>query len=222
MYKISVLTPSIRPSGLAINMESLANQTFKDFEWLVEVGIPHRGHDLNASYNRLLKRAKGELIVSMQDWIKAPPDYLQKFWDAYQKFPNVFWTSPVGKVDDLGDISSPRWDWRAWINDKEENKEMIEGRWDCWEIDSGSAPLSALKEIGGFDEELDKYWSSDNVNVGCRAELAGYQFKNLFYNPVVVWDHDKFTKHPFREKFNPSFNNERLDAFRAGLKINYI
>ena len=33
--KISVITPSIRPEGLKILQECLAQQTFKDFEWLV-------------------------------------------------------------------------------------------------------------------------------------------------------------------------------------------
>jgi hypothetical protein len=200
-------------------MESLKAQTFQDFEWLVDIGLGR--HDLNASYNRMLKRAKGQLIVSMQDWIKAPPDYLQKFWDAHCAHPDTFFTAPVGKVDDILDIGeAPRWDWRAWT--EKEITDVMPGRWDCWEIDSGAAPLAALKAIGGFDEELDKFWSSDNVNVGCRAELAGYKFLNLFSNPVVVWDHDKFTKHPHRENFKPSFNEERMMLFRQGWTIDYI
>jgi GT2 family glycosyltransferase len=210
--KISVVSPTIRPEGLRSNQESLKKQTFKDFEWLVEVGIGH--HDLNASYNRMLRRARGELIVSMQDWIKAPPDYLQKFWDAYENNPDTFFTAPVGKVDDLDKPEDIRWDWRAYEDAKPD--------WRMWEIDSGAAPLKALKEIGGFDEELDLFWSSDNVNVGCRAELAGYKIANLFSNPVIVYDHDKFTHHPFRENFNPDFNNKRMDEFRQGLKIDYL
>src|ERR1035437_8527622 len=87
--KISVITPSIRCEGLKIVQQSLEKQTFQDFEWLTEIGIPGRGHDLNAAYNRMLRRAKGELIVSLQDFIKAPPQYLQKFWDAYQKVKTV-------------------------------------------------------------------------------------------------------------------------------------
>lgn len=215
--KISVLTPTIRPEGLKIVQESLAKQTFKDFEWLVEVGVPERGHDLNAAFNRMLRRAKGELIVIYQDYIKAPPDYLQKFWDAYQKHPRTFFTAPVGKVDNLDYQGAIKWDWRAKVKE-----DISDCRWDGWEIDSGCAPLSALKEIGGFDEELDHHWSCDNVNVGCRAELAGYTFKNLCDNPVIAYDHDAHMSHPFRANFKPIFNNMRMDEFRQGLKINYL
>jgi GT2 family glycosyltransferase len=191
-------------------------QTFQDFEWLVEIG--HGRHDLNAAYNRMLRRAKGELFVSMQDFIKAPPDYLQKFWDAYQERPNAFFTAPVGKVDNLDYTGEPKWDWRAWTNG-EENPKYMPSKWDCWEIDSGCAPMKALKEIGGFDEELDKHWSCDNVNVGCRAELAGYEFLNLFSNPVIVFDHDAFIPHPFRANFKEGFNNKRLAMFRGGMTL---
>jgi hypothetical protein len=72
--KISVLTPSIRPQGLAITQQCLTEQTFTDFEWLTEIGLPNRGHDLNSAYNRMLKRANGELVVSLQDYIKVRPE----------------------------------------------------------------------------------------------------------------------------------------------------
>jgi hypothetical protein len=79
-----------------------------------------------------------------------------------------------------------------------------------WEIDWGAAPLDALKKIGGFDEALDQYWSSDNVSVGHRANLAGYKFKCLTDNRAIALDHDAFMEHPFRKNYNPSFTNERL------------
>lgn len=215
--KISVLTPSIRPEGLEITRKCLAEQTFKDFEWLVEIG--YGKHDLNASYNRMLKRAKGELIVSLQDWIKVEPDYLEHFWAAYIEHPDTFWTSPVGKVKEKDFTGEIKWDWR---NHNPENKMCGEISWDRWEIDSGAAPKKALFDIGGFDEELDNFWSSDNVNVGCRADLAGYKFRNLFSNPALAFDHDAFSEHPFRKDYKPIFNNIRMDEFREGLKINYL
>lgn len=221
--KISVVTPTIRPQGLQITQNGLQAQTFNDFEWLVEVGIPGRGHDLNAAYNRMLKRAKGELVVSLQDFIKIPPDYLQKFWDAYQEHPRTFFTAPVGKVDNLDFNPPAKWDWRAWSEKAvPPDTKYLPGKWDCWEIDSGSAPLAALKEIGGFDEELDKAWSSDNVNVACRADIAGYEFKNLFHNPALAYDHDAFMPHPFREKYKPSLNTQRMAMFRGGMTISYL
>lgn len=201
---ISVLTPTIRPEGLKVLQEGLKNQTFQDFEWLVEVSIPERGHDLNAAYNRMLKRAKGSLVVSLQDYIQIPPDYLEKWWQAYSDHPDTFFTAPVGKVKAWGD--APVWDWR---------KSATECHWTGWEIDSGAAPLKALVQIGGFDEMLDGKWSSDNVNVGCRADLAGYKFR-VVDNPSVAFDHDAHMPHPFRAGYDTSFNNQRLEEFRHG------
>ncbi len=218
--KISVITPSIRPKGLEITQKSLANQTFTDFEWLVEIGLK-REHDLNKGFNKMLKRAKGELIVFLEDFTSVKPDYLQKWWDAHLKYPDTFFTAPLGKTQNLEYQPPVQWDWRAWTH-KEGESEFMPCTWNTWEIDNGACPLEALKKIGGFDEQLDKYWSCDNVNTGCRADLAGYKFLNYFGNPAIAYDHDAFMPHPFRKDFNPSFNNERMKQFRAGLKINYV
>lgn len=213
--KITVITPSIRPKGLEITQKCLAQQTFKDFEWLQEISIPGRGHDLNAAYNRALRRAKGELIVSLQDYIMVTPQYLEKFWKIYKENPKTFFTSSVGKTDQEDFSGKPRWDWRAYSD--------AICKYNTWEIDSGAAPLLALKEIGGFDEALDDHWSCDNVSVGWRAELAGYKFLNVFDNPTVAWDHDAFIDHPFRKDFDPHFNAYRMRLIEMGeLKIDYL
>lgn len=216
--KISVVTPSIRPEGLKHLQKSLEKQTLKDFEWLVELGIPGRGHDLNAAFNRALKRAKGELVVFYEDYTICPPDALQKFWDTYQEHPNTFFTAPLGKKFNLDDQEEQiRWDWRAWKDDKKDK--VIPCTWETWEIDWGAAPLKVLKEIGGFDEALDQYWSCDNVNTGYRAHLAGMKFLNIFNNPAIALDHDALMKHPFREHYNPEFNNERIALFTGGYRL---
>lgn len=211
--KISVITPSIRPEGLKPNQEALASQGFDDFEWLVEMGIPNRGHDLNAAFNRMLKRAKGELIVFMEDWTKCTTDGLQRFWDAYQSEPEIFWTAPLGKTLDWKQIT---WDGRAYADASDIPHQN-------WEIDWGAAPKDALFKTGGFDEELDQYWSCDNLSVAFRAKLLGYKFKNLFNNPAVAFDHDANTPHPFRSKFNPEFNTNRMREVEMGnLTIDYL
>lgn len=205
---ISVLCPTIRPQGLEPVLESLKKQTYKDFEFLVEVG--YGNHDLNAAFNRMLKRAKGELIVFYEDYTKVPDDFLATCWELYQKEPRTFWTFPVGKTLDWEQIT---WDWR---------KEADEIDYQGWEADLACAPLQALKEIGGFDEELDRYWSCDNLNVALRASLCDYKFK--VYNKIhgIAYDHDKAMHHPFREQYNPNFNHTRMEAFKRGFKINYL
>lgn len=211
MPKITVMTPSIRPWGLLYTEESLAAQTFEDFEWLCERGSSKKV-DFNAAMNRMIKKAKGELIVSLQDYIKIMPTGLERFWKAYKNNP-AFYTAPVGKTLDFENFE---WDWR------EKRKDYEEVDWKEWEIDWGCAPRAALEEIGGFDEELDRYWGFDNVNVGFRAHLAGYDFRVLSSNMAAAYDHDKMFRHPFRDKRNPDFFNERLADIRRGLKINYL
>lgn len=212
--KISVLTPTIRGDvGLEPNMESLMSQSFPEdeVEWLVEQSDGSK-HDLNAAFNRLLRKASGELIVFMEDYTKATTNGLLKFWQAYQKEPTVFWTAPLGKTRDWKTIN---WDWRAYAD-------AINTTYNCWEIDWGAAPREALFAIGGFDEELDKQWSGDNVNVGYRAYLNGHKFKNLFDNPAIAFDHDAEIPHPFRKNFDPEFQKQRLDSFKPGEKLSYL
>jgi len=210
--KISVLTPTIRgKEALKPNEESLARQTFKDFEWLVEEGDGSK-HDLNAAFNRMIKRATGSLLVFMEDYTRCGPDGLQKFWDAYQSDPSVFWTAPLGKTLDW---KENLWDWRAF-------QDAEDVGYSCWEIDWGAAPKDALYSVGGFDEELDKYWSGDNVSVAYRAYLHGFKFRNLFNNPAVAFDHDQVLKHPFRQNFNPAYSSERLNSFKPNEKLTYL
>ena len=207
--KISVCSPTIRPEGLKRTQECLAKQTFQDFEWLVEVGIPSRGPDLEAAYNRMIRRAKGELIVSLQDYIQIQDDGLEQFWKAYQADKKTFYTAPVGRTLDYKDIT---WDWRTIPEAKPD--------WRAWEIDWAAAPREALIEIGGFDEEMSaKYWTVGNVSVGCRADIAHYKFAHLPNNKAIAWDHNKVLEHPFNQIQDADAHNQRLDDFRMGLKL---
>lgn len=216
MPKISVITTSIRPAGLEIVRQSLIDQTFRSFEWLTEINWTGE-HDLNASYNRLIKRARGELIISIQDHIKIGPDALQKLWDAYQESPNTFFTCPVGKTKHENywrGEEEAKWDWRI-------NKDAIMD-WRMWEIDFGACPKEALYKIGGFDEELDGLWSMDNVSVGKRADKLGYIFKCLRDIKGIAYDHDAFTQHPFRKDYKPTLSNMVMERYEENQKLDYL
>lgn len=207
--QISVVTPSIRPKALEPTRNALLAQTFTDFEWCVELNWTGKV-DLNKSLNRLVQRAKGELIVFVQDYVEPPPDALQRFWEAYQDKP-AFYTAPVSKYDD----EDESWDWRA------SKQGAVD--WRDWEIDCGSAPRAALVDVGGFDEELDRYWGYDNPNVGLRAHMKGYEFYCLPEIRCRAYDHNKHEAHPFRNKQNVDFANERLEFIRSGiLDIKYL
>lgn len=207
MTKISVVTPSIRPSGLEVVRNSLTKQSFQDFEWLVEINTTGE-HDLNAAFNKMLKRAEGDLIVFYQDYIKIEEDALQKFWEFHVEHPDTLFTAPVGKVVNWGD--NPVFDWRT---------ETTEISWNQCELDWGAIPKKILDEIGGFDERLDEWWSFDNVSVGKRAQLCGYKFACLPEVKAIALDHDFHMKHPFREKYNPSAVNQILNSYESNPRI---
>lgn len=216
--KISIITPSIRPEGLKIVQESLAQQSFTDFEWLVEIGLK-KEHDLNKAFNKMIRRAQGELLVFYQDYIKIEKDGLEKMWQAYRTYDNCLITCPIGKVTDFN--NSPAWDWRKY--DVGNNTNYKDCEWYEWEIDWACAPKDALFKIGGFDETLDgDKWSCDNVNVGRRAYLAGYKFKVYMDNPAIALDHDKFEKHPFRHNYDPKHNNQRMNEFETKYKLDFL
>lgn len=218
--KISVLTPTMRPESLADMADTLKKQTFDkdEFEWIVDINISGK-NDLEKAFNRMTKRSRGELIVILEDYTRILPDGLERFWKAYQEHPDTLFTAPLGKVTEWGD--PVRWDWRATKQDPSQT-DYTDCLWQTWEIDWGCVPRKVLFEIGGFDEELDKYWACGNVNVAYRAFLAGYKFKCLFTNPAVAYDHDAHMPHPFRKDFKPSFNSERMMFFEAGEKIDYL
>ena len=214
MPKISVITPSIRPSGLEVVRDSLANQTFDSFEWLVEFGFGKK-MSFSTDMNKLLRRVKGELVVSYQDYIKIPSDGLQKFWDAYQEDKKTFYTAPVGKTLDWKTVN---WDWR--YNGQKRKIDPPE-----WEMDWACAPLEAFYEIGGLDEDFDRGWSWDNVNIALRAEKAGYKFMVLPGNKAVAYDHDKVMEHPFRDKLanNDTLSEIKRDDIEKGnWKLDYL
>ena len=204
--RISVITPTIRGTkGLKRPKVSLRKQTLKDFEWIVERHDPQEPPDFNQAMNRALRKAKGELIVFLQDYIAIPKDGLEKFWDAYQQDKKAFFTAPVGQTLDDKEIT---WDWRK---HKKDECNFME-----WEIDWGAAPKQALFDIGGFDEELDKYWGFDNVNVGLRGVKAGYRVKCIYDNKAIALNHRIFEDHPYQGLRNPNFHNERLQDIEMG------
>lgn len=186
-----------------------------DFEWLVESHDPTTPPDFNQAMNRMLRKAKGKLVVFLQDFIEIPEYGLEAFWAEYNLNQNAVWTAPVGKRKK--DSQAIEWDWRK-FRDDEDTCNFME-----WEIDWACAPLKVLKEVGGFDEELDKYWGFDNVNIGQRIADAGYEIRCLSINPAVAIDHNDFIPHPYQELRNPDFHNVRLQDIRMGnVTINYL
>lgn len=197
--RISVITPSIRPDGLAVTFETLKGQTFKDFEWLPRLSIPGEKPDLCKQMNAAIRESKGELIVFLQDWILISPAGLQRMWDRYQEDPTACWTAPVGKIDSFTEMNDEdvKWDWRPhW-----KHRETI--NFDHWEIDWGSMPGKALEaalliDNTWFDEQYDSGFGWENVDLAYRLEKKGWKFRVDPDNKAVAFDHDAASPHPFK------------------------
>lgn len=193
--KISVITPSIREEGLEIVRKALEGQTFKDFEWLIgtpfdiskkysKVNLKWIEDDfefgfwtLNRIYNKLFKEAKGELIVTLQDWIWVMPDGLEKFWDNYNAMGRKTLISGVGdQYESIDKFGRPQI--KVWSDPR---KTLKHGSfYECMPNDVewnwAAIPVEALYKIGGMDEELDFIgFGGDQYQVGERLHELGYK-----------------------------------------------
>lgn len=188
--KISVITPSVRPKGLEIIRKSLLKQTYKNWEWLVgtkvDPEIPeaiwvvddYRGGfwSLNRIYNKLFKIAKGELVVTWQDWIYANPDALERFWENYEKTHAV--------VSGVGDQYEATNKWgrpvtKIWSDPRKTDK--YGSFYECYPQDCewnfAAIPKKALIDIGGMDEGLDFLgYGGDQLQACARLDEMGYKF----------------------------------------------
>lgn len=213
MPKISVLTPSIRPQYLDITQKCLENQTLQDFEWIVEVGLKNRGFTLPSDLNKMLRRAKGERIVMLQDCIKIDNDALERI-DTLE---NNMWTFPVAQTSDFV-AGVYEWDWRA-------NYSGILPGPHYWEADFAAAPTQAFFDVGGYDEEFNKGWSWDNVEIARRMYRAGWVACCHPGIMGVALKHDSLEEHPFRtarESNEKRAEESKYRCDRGDYKLSYL
>ncbi|MGH9150413.1 MAG: hypothetical protein ACRD0D_05280 [Acidimicrobiales bacterium] len=231
---ISVVTVTNRPGSIDVTWGALARQTFSDFEWILcdelyewrraevhdyvndprlrHLRAPVAGGDLwnlNKSYNHALRHCRGELVVSLQDYIWAPPDGLERFWAVYRAHgPRVFvsgvgngYAPPAaahtgGKVSIFASAYSPeaharRPALRTGLDGRFSGSGRLEAAGPTsWELNWGAAPLEAFYEIGGFHEGHDReFVSCDNLSVAYGAAARAYSFFLDQANECRLLDH---------------------------------
>jgi hypothetical protein len=191
---ISVITPTARIGGLQVVEQALRRQTHDDFEWIIGcpykpsnltlpftwVPDPERDKDdvwvLNKVYNAMIRAARGDLLVSIQDFTFFDADALEKFQTHFEQEPKTLVTGVGNKYIEvypvLGECvwQDPRINtnhgtyYPCYFNDIEWNF--------C------AVPTAAMKAIGGFDESLDRYYGMDGYGVVDRLNLQGdWDFK---------------------------------------------
>ena len=176
--QISVITPTVRDAGLALVEKALKRQTFQDFEWIVQKpeGKKPKGlyWQLYRDYNKAVRRSKGELIVSWQDYTYTNPDTLERLWFHHTNEPKTL----VGAVGNK--YADDTWKVETWRDPR--IRSDFGSFYQCYPQDIEwnlcSCPKEAIYAVGGFDEYLDKYSSLCGLDVLARLNvLGGYDFK---------------------------------------------
>jgi len=233
--KISVITPTIRPEGLKLVKQALSYQDFRDWEWIIcspktmedevrnvvgsfdfkFIGNPPlkswQVWDLNYSYNRLIEKSEGELVVSWQDYTFADPDVLFVLWKHYLEDKKAV-VSVLGNKYPDDDFDIP-----AWIDPRYEYEKPT---WEDIEWNFCSCPKDLLYKIGGFCEEMDRMFGLDGFSVNQRLYKAGIaRFKlekqsktySLFHGRVEDWDKKNYLGNHGKE-YNRLINKLKSDG----------
>jgi hypothetical protein len=217
---ISVLTPTTRgKEGLRLVEKALRRQTFQDYEWvIVEPKEKPEGlyWTLYRDYNRGIKKCKGDLIVSWQDCTFSDPDTLEKFYFHYQSEPKTVVTAIGNKYKDDTFMA------QTW-QDPRERKDQG-SFYSCYpndiELNLASFPKKAFYDVGGFDEELDKYSSLCGLDVLTRlAIIGGYDFKidqtirsySTEHGRLENWEENLPFGEPWESKIKEYNNNPVLN-----------
>jgi len=210
--EISVIYCTARQGGLDILKESMEQQTFKEFEVLVldelhrtsgfiDITPPKKKDgmfwNLSASLNEGVRHAKGELIVLLQDYIKVPPDGLQKFWNRHLQ-------EPKGLISGVGDQFDAKTGVCTFADPRKQdvnNHGFYLGISLLWEANWGCFPRQAWVDVGGFDERYDSGWGYDNTDFAERCGIAGYHTFLDTDNEVYCISHIKlFNEQGIRDK----------------------
>lgn len=228
MAKVSVIISTYqRPDKLKKAIESVLNQTYKDYEIIVAVDgseeihtpngvkvihIPHFGNDTKPK-NAGLSIATGEYIAFLDDDNEFRPDHLQAL---------------VNVLDNNPDIALAYGD--RWIVDETNELKPQIGVYSEFSpsillkrnyIDTSDALVrkNALDYVGGFDERYKKYidW-----NLWVRLAKAGYKFQRV---PIVLTD---YHLHKQMKSVTVSTDKERVegghvpewDAYDCEIRLN--
>lgn len=181
-------------------------------------------YNLNKAWNAAFKVAQGELIVSFVDMTWAPPDALQNFWEHYQDNPK----SLVGGVgNQYSEVQNGKPEIMIW---KDPRMRMDQGSfYEISPIDLEfcltSVPKQAIYDIGGWDEEWDKYAALSEKEACLRMDKLGYKFyldQSIEYRALT---HPRLTK-DWEERYQAGckYMEKCIHEINNGtrLKLNYL
>ena len=177
MALISVICNTIRPEGVEIVKKALDRQTFKDFELIIQGREAKKqqkcvwtfNHDMNTA----IKKATGELVISWQDYTYAKPDTLEKFWQHYLDNPKAIVGAVGNKYTDDTFLV------QTWQDPRERTDQgtFYECTFPDIEANLASYPRKVFYDLGGLDEDMDRFFGLDFYAFDERVEIyGGYKF----------------------------------------------
>lgn len=221
-------------------LRSLCNQSFKDFElilvdalyedrcktndfsklpFLVKHVPPHPNHrfwldrkrwSVAGMLNTGILYAEGELLVRCDDCSQFSQDFLQRFWEGYEKgfFPLAMHTRYRGGVQAYytEEYRQQGYEFQREKPDRQQVLEKFYGkgqpirdtRWPVveqgggrmiaspiWYYGYSSMSLEAALKVNGYNEAFDGSKSLEDCDMGSRLSMAGYV--NLFLLDVNHW-----------------------------------
>lgn len=229
MPSYTILTVSKRNGWFERACEQVAKQTVKPDKWIIvpegDFGSWHgnypcpvefwpappqiRASNLNASLNEGLRHVDSEYVIFYQDFIDLNKNSFAKLLKLVDEWTFVTTCTPNydGSNDDrFTGVKKPR------ICSPRE-----------WETNVAIAPMKAIHELGGFEEELDNGWSWDNVNLAERASMIGYGFICDESNRPKLLPHEQTSK--LNMETNAQRSADILSEIERGIrpiKCNYL
>lgn len=221
----------------------LSRQTLRDFEWIVispfeykkcDIWVPEPKkkegdyYNLNKAWNAGIKKASGELFVSIVDLLWFSPDTLENLWYHYQ-LGNKQCIGGIGHQYEREENGRP--EGLVWKDPRETNIIFRQIPPMDFELCLASIPLKAIQDVGGLDEEFDKYAALSEKEMCLRIEQLGYTFwldQTIEYRAVQhprlspEWDTHYFAGIPY---FNECVQEIKqggrltLDNFHSTTKI---
>ena len=228
---ICVITPSVRMAGLKLVQKALEQQGWTEFDWIVcspedphtwATWVPNPKKNIGdywaiyKAYNAMIKKADCELIVSWQDYTYARPDTLERLWSHYQ-------SNPKGIIGVVGNkYENDEWLVKTWQDPREVGNGFSQCPYIEVEWNLCSVPKQAIVDVGGFDEELDKYSSLCGAGEAFRInQIGGYQFFLDQSIKTYSTEHGRLRHWDEYSPFNGIWQRKQ-EEYKKNPKLNYL
>ena len=203
---ISIITPTIREGFWNIMADNIAKQNYPHLEWIIIDDHPqdrsdiakkyavkyslniryYRGNGSLAKGNNIgWKKAKGELLIWLQDFVMMRDNNLHDLAMIYKRNPDAllapideYWYTIAVNKDNKEDWYDGKTDvvtTLSWKNIRQQHEGCRKSTNPMdFELNFGAIPKKTLDALGGWYDEWDEKMGYDNTEIALRALKLGY------------------------------------------------